>query len=83
MSVHWEIGNAFSAMFKRRSSTIEQAQKAIKAYREIPIKFVGVPLEQEQGQALEISPCSKYVCLRFIIFDSMCSIDKYAIAYVG
>ncbi len=51
MSVHWEIGNAFSAMFKRRSSTIEQAQQAIKAYRQIPIKFIDVPLEQ----TLEIS----------------------------
>jgi len=51
MSVHWEIGNAFSAMFKRQSSTIEQAQKAVGAYREIPIKFMDVPLEQ----SLEIS----------------------------
>ena len=51
MSVHWEIGNAFSAMFKRRSSSIELAKQAIKAYREIPIKFIDVPLEQ----ALEIS----------------------------
>ncbi len=51
MSVHWEIGNALSAMFKRRSSTIEQAKKAVKAYREIPIKFIDVPLDQ----ALEIS----------------------------
>ncbi len=51
MSVHWEIGNAFSAMFKRRSSTIEQAQLAIKAYQAIPIKFIDVTLEQ----ALEIS----------------------------
>ena len=51
MSVHWEIGNAFSAMFKRRSSSIELGKQAIKAYREIPIKFIDVPLEQ----ALEIS----------------------------
>jgi predicted nucleic acid-binding protein len=51
ISVHWEIGNALSAMFKKRSLTIEQVQRAIKAYREIPIKFIDVPLEQ----ALEIS----------------------------
>ncbi len=51
ISVHWEIGNAFSAMFKRRSATIEQAQQAVKAYREIPIRFIDVPLEQ----TLEIS----------------------------
>ncbi len=51
MSVHWEIGNAFSAMFKRRSSTIELAKQALTAYREIPIKFMDVPLER----TLEIS----------------------------
>jgi predicted nucleic acid-binding protein len=45
-SVHWEIGNAFSAMFKRQKSNIEQAKLALKAYREIPIKFIEVSLEQ-------------------------------------
>ena len=51
MSVHWEIGNAFSAMFKRKRLSIEQSQKALIAYREIPIKYIDVPLEQ----TLEIS----------------------------
>ena len=46
MSVHWEIGNAFSAMFKRHKFTIEQAKLALVSYREIPIKFIDVPLEQ-------------------------------------
>jgi len=50
-SVHWEIGNAFSAMFKRKSSNIEVAKLALAAYREIPIKFIDVALEH----ALEIS----------------------------
>lgn len=44
-SVHWEIGNAFSAMFKRRHPSIELATRALAAYREIPIKFIDVPLE--------------------------------------
>jgi len=51
VSVHWEIGNAFSAMFKMRKSSIELAQQALIAYREIPIKFIDVPLEK----TLEIS----------------------------
>ena len=51
MSVHWEIGNAFSAMLKRSKTTIEQARLALAIYREIPIKFIDVPLEQ----SLEIS----------------------------
>ena len=46
MSVHWEIGNAFSAMFKRNNLNIETAKKALSAYRDIPIKFVDVPLDQ-------------------------------------
>ena len=51
MSVHWEVGNAFSAMFKRHKASIEQAKSALAIYREIPIKFIDVPLEQ----SLEIS----------------------------
>ena len=51
MSVHWEIGNALSAMFKRRSSNIEFAKQALAAYREIPISYISVPLEK----TLEIS----------------------------
>lgn len=45
-SVHWEIGNAFSAMFKRNRVTLEQALKAIQAYHKIPIRFVEVGLER-------------------------------------
>ena len=51
VSVHWEIGNAFSAMLKRQKTDIELAKLALKAYQEIPIKFIDVPLEQ----ALELS----------------------------
>lgn len=45
-SVHWEIGNAFSAMFKRRSSSLDHVLNALGAYQEIPIRFIDVPLEQ-------------------------------------
>ncbi len=50
-SVHWEIGNAFSAMFKRRKSSIKLAKKALKEYKKIPIKFIDAPLDK----TLEIS----------------------------
>lgn len=50
-SVHWEVGNAFSAMFKRRRITLRQAYRALRAYREIPIRFSEVALEE----ALEIA----------------------------
>ncbi|MEE9364228.1 MAG: type II toxin-antitoxin system VapC family toxin [Cellulophaga sp.] len=55
VSVHWEIGNAFSAMFKRQKIDIEVTKGALKAYQEIPVKFIDVPLEQ----ALELSYSQK------------------------
>jgi len=50
-SVHWEIGNAFSSMFKSQKLDIKRAQQALTVYSGIPIKFVDVPLEA----TLEIS----------------------------
>ena len=50
-SVHWEIGNAFSSMFKSQGLDIKLAQQALTVYSGIPIKFVDVPLEA----TLEIS----------------------------
>ena len=50
-SVHWEIGNAFSSMFKSQKLDIRRAQQALTVYSGIPIKFVDVPLEA----TLEIS----------------------------
>ncbi len=50
-SVHWEIANAFSAMFKRQKLSIKLAKKALNEYKKIPIKFIDVSLEK----TLEIS----------------------------
>jgi predicted nucleic acid-binding protein len=45
-SVHWEIGNALSAMFKRGRISLEQAQACLKSYQLIPVRFAEVPLER-------------------------------------
>ena len=45
-SIHWEIGNAFSAMFKRNRITVSKALRAIAAYQKIPIRFVDVELDE-------------------------------------
>jgi predicted nucleic acid-binding protein len=50
-SVHWEIGNAFSAMLKRNRIELEQALQAIAAYRQIPVRYVDVELDD----ALELA----------------------------
>ena len=44
LSLHWEIGNAFSAMFKRKIINIESAKKALEYYLMIPIRLVDVNL---------------------------------------
>ena len=44
-SLHWEIGNAFSAMLKQRRVTLDQAVAAVQTYERIPIRLVDVSLE--------------------------------------
>ena len=44
LSVHWEMGNAFSAMLKRQRITLDQAITAIETYLQIPIRFVEMEL---------------------------------------
>lgn len=50
-SLHWEMGNAFSAMFKRKRISLHQAEMALSVYERIPIRFVDVDL----AQALHLS----------------------------
>ncbi|MBE7554259.1 MAG: type II toxin-antitoxin system VapC family toxin [Anaerolineales bacterium] len=45
-SIHWEIGNAFSAMFKRNRISLDESLKAVEIYKQIPIRFVEVELEE-------------------------------------
>ena len=45
-SVHWGIGNALSAMLKRGRITVEQAIRAVRIYRQIPLRYVDVELEE-------------------------------------
>jgi len=44
LSVHWEIGNAFSSPLKRKRVTMDEALQAIEIYLQIPIRFVEVEL---------------------------------------
>ena len=53
--VHWEIGNAFSAMLKRNRITPDQALKALQVYGKIPIRFLDVELEQSLKIARELN----------------------------
>jgi predicted nucleic acid-binding protein len=50
-SVHWEVGNALAAMLKRNRINRDQVRAALKAYEQIPIRFVDVDL----SAALEVA----------------------------
>jgi predicted nucleic acid-binding protein len=44
-SVHWEIGNALSAMLKRKRIALAQAQQAMEAYQAISIQLLDVDMD--------------------------------------
>jgi predicted nucleic acid-binding protein len=50
-SVHWEIGNAFSAMLRRGRTTYPSVVRALELYSEVPIRFVPVDLEESMELA--------------------------------
>jgi predicted nucleic acid-binding protein len=43
-SLHWEVGNAISAMFKRKRIDLITAKKILEYYQQIPIRFIDVDL---------------------------------------
>lgn len=50
-SIPWEIGNAFSAMFKRKRLSIEEAEKGLSIFKSIPIRYI----EPDFVKAVKIS----------------------------
>lgn len=62
-SVHWEIGNAFSALFRRRRLTLIDAGRAVQAYQQIPIRFSEIDLVEalELSSRLDIYAYDAYV----------------------
>lgn len=54
-SVHWEVGNAFSAMLKRNRITLAQALRALEVYGQIPIRFADAELEDSLAIAAQLN----------------------------
>ncbi|MCI5119397.1 MAG: PIN domain-containing protein [Candidatus Electrothrix sp. LOE1_4_5] len=50
-SIPWEIGNAFSAMFKRNRLTLKEAKKGIQTFQSIPLRYI----EPDFASAVSIS----------------------------
>lgn len=46
LSVPWEVGNALSAMLKRKAIGVEQALTLLESYAAIPIRLVDLALSQ-------------------------------------
>jgi predicted nucleic acid-binding protein len=44
-SLHWEVGNALSALFKRQRIELAQAKAALESYDRIPLRLADVDLE--------------------------------------
>jgi predicted nucleic acid-binding protein len=45
-SLHWEVGNAFSSLLKKRRITFEQACAALASYDAIAVRFYEVDLKE-------------------------------------
>ena len=67
-SLPWEIGNAFTAMFKRKRITLKKAKEALDYFQQIPLRLVDVPIYEaiETGQKLDIYAYDAYfiVCAK-------------------
>jgi len=53
-SIHYEIGNALSAMLKRRRIALPQATEALRLYQSIPLRYVDVDLHDALRIAAEL-----------------------------
>ncbi|MCC6525678.1 MAG: type II toxin-antitoxin system VapC family toxin [Polyangiaceae bacterium] len=71
-SVHWEVGNAMSALLKRRRATLAQAQHALVAYAAIPIRLIDIDL----ALALEIS--AKHALYAYDAYLVACALTQRA-----
>ena len=78
-SVHWEMGNAFSAMIKRDRVSLEDAAACLKAYAEIPLRLVDVDLVQALAlvEAHRIYAYDAYLLACAMLFASpLLTLDK-------
>jgi predicted nucleic acid-binding protein len=71
-SVHWEVGNALSAMFKRKAISIKDALQLLEAYAAIPIRMAEVGLKQ----AVELS--ARWNVYAYDAYVLACAINQRA-----
>jgi predicted nucleic acid-binding protein len=69
-SLHWEVGNAFSAMLRRQRITLKQINDALKYYEDIPIQFYEIDLNAS------LKLCEEYNLYAYDAYVLECAI-KY------
>ena len=63
-SIPWEVGNAFTAMIKRRRIEIADAQRGLEIFASIPVRYVEVDLVNALSIAAEANiACDAYNAL--------------------
>ena len=80
LSVHWEIGNAFSAMFKRNRITLDEAKPAgLAMYEQMSIRFVDVAIVRalELAEQLDMYAYDAYILACALDLDApLLTLDK-------
>lgn len=71
-SIPWEIGNAFSAMFKRDRLNLEEAKRGLEIFKGIPLRYI----EPDFPNAVSISKATNMYAYDAYFLD--CAIRKKA-----
>jgi len=64
-SIPWEIGNAFSAMFKQNRISLSEAQRGLSIFHTIPLRFV----DPDFSNALQLSKSSNIYAYDAYVLD--------------
>jgi predicted nucleic acid-binding protein len=81
-SVHWEIGNALSAMLKKKRISLSKSLEAVTVYQQIPIRFVDIDLEDALhiADTLGIYAYDAYLISTALRYQApLVTLDKYLI----
>lgn len=62
-SLHWEIGNAFSAMLKSKRLTLDEVRQAVAEYHKIPIRLLDVSLDDAMTLIAQFSVYAYDACM--------------------
>ncbi len=71
-SVHWEVGNALVAMLKRKRITADQISAILKAYNQIPIRFIDVNL------AASLQVAARYNLYAYDAYIILCALENHS-----